>query len=245
MSMKRYLIYALSIIALCSCTVESADSPSYSERTLLHFASEVAEDKVLFPMSVFETVLLIQDYENMSAEEKVELTHIFNSLMKVSDGVYTMEKFHNLKVSTDGKSIYEDGAEWMFQTDYAVYNYSSRSYKLYNNPDEAGHDFTFNTDVKGSPQSVILIDRNADESAYFSWKFEVEGWFESDQGRQVRYKSDGPVSRKVTKSSEEIAESMVTTYGNLVITIFDIDGKQIDEIKYDMSGTEFNSFYQF
>lgn len=242
--MKRYIIYALSIIALCSCTVESADSPSYSERTLLHFASEVVEDKVLFPMSVFETVLLIQDYEEMSAEEKVELTHIFNSLMKVSDGVYTMEKFHDLKVSTDGKSIYEDGAEWHFQTEYAVYSYIPRSYTLYNNPDKTGLDFIFNTDVKDSPQSVMLIDKVEDESAYFSWSFEVDGWFESDKGRSINYRSEGPVSRTVTRSSEKVAESMITTAGKMIITIFDSDGKQLDEIRYDMSGTEFNSFYQ-
>ena len=243
--MKRYIYFALSLMVLCSCTVESADSPTYSERTLRQFASEVAEDKVLFPMAVFETVLLIQDYEDMSAEEKVELGHIFHSLKKVSDGVYTMEKFHNLKVSTDGNPIYEDGAEWFFQTDYAVYNYSPRSYSLYNNPDKTGHDFIFNTDIKKSPQSEILIDTIDDESAYFSWKFEVDGWFESSQGRLTHYRSEGPVTRKVTRSSEEVAESMITTEGSLLITIFDIDGEQLDEITYDMSGTEFNTLYRF
>lgn len=245
MTMKKYIVYALSLFALCSCIVESADSPSYSEKALQHFASEVVEDKILFPMSVFETVLLIQDYEDMSAEEKVELTHIFNSMVKVSESVYTMERFHDLKVSTDGKSIYEDGAEWLFQTEYGVYNYTPRSYRLYNNPDEAGHDFIFETDVKSSPQTKILIDNAADDSAYFSWKFEVEGSFVSDQGRTVQYKSAGPVTRKVSSSSDAVAESIATTAGSLIITIFDTDGKELDEITYDMSGIDYNRFYAF
>ena len=243
--MKKYIVYALSLFALCSCIVESADIPSYSEKALQHFASEVVEDKILFPMSVFETVLLIQDYEEMSAEEKVELTHIFNSLVKVSESAYKMERFHNLKVSTGGKSIYEDGAEWLFQTDYAAYSYTPKSYRLYNNPDEAGHDFIFETDVKDSPQTKILIDRVEDDSAYFSWKFEVDGSFASDQGRTVQYKSAGPVTRKVSRSSDAVAESLVTTAGSLMITIFDTDGKELDEITYDMSGTDYNRFYAF
>lgn len=243
--MKTYIVYALSFIILCSCTVESADSPTYSEKALDHFASEVVEDKVQFPMSVLETVLLIQDYEEMSAEEKVNLTHIFSSLIKVSDQVYTMNKFYNLKVSTDGQSIYEDGAEWSFQTDYALYNYTPRSYRLYNDSEESGHDYIFDTDVKDSPQSKIIIEEISDDSYYFSWKFEVEGWFESDQGRSVHYRSKSPVTRKVARSSDKVAESMITTTGSLIITIYDIDGKQLEEITYDMSGTTFNTFYKF
>ena len=67
--MKKYILYALSITALCSCKVESADGVEYSEKGLKRFASEVAEEKLLFPLSVFETVLLIQDYEGSSSEE--------------------------------------------------------------------------------------------------------------------------------------------------------------------------------
>ena len=55
--MKKYIVYTLSLFALCSCIVESADSPSYSEKALQHFASEVVEDKILFPMSVFDVFL--------------------------------------------------------------------------------------------------------------------------------------------------------------------------------------------
>ena len=64
--MKRYILYAMSLVLLCSCTVESAERSGYSEASLQRFASEVAEDKLIFPMSIFETVLLIDEYERMS-----------------------------------------------------------------------------------------------------------------------------------------------------------------------------------
>lgn len=243
--MKRYILYAMSLVLLCSCTVESAERSGYSEASLQRFASEVAEDKLIFPMSIFETVLLIDEYERMSAEEKVELGHIFNHLIKSSDKVYTMKDFYNLKVSTDGKSIYEDGAEWMFQTDYSMYGYDSKSFALYRNPEGSGHDFIMDPDVKGSPQTEIRIDFIEDEDAYFSWEIEVDGGFTSDQGRDVRYITDGPVTRKVTRSSDSVAESMVTMKGRFVVTIFDTDGTQLDEIRYDLSGTEVNPYYQF
>ena len=243
--MKRYILYALSIITLCSCTIESAEKSEYSEAGLQRFASEVADDKLIFPMSILETVLLIDDYERMSAEEKVELGHIFNNLIKSSDKVYSMKDFYNLKVSTDGKSIYEDGAEWMFQTDYSMYGYESKSFALCNNPEGAEHDFILDPDVKGSPQTEIRIDSIEKDDAYFSWEIEVEGWFTSGQGRDVRYITDGPLIRKVTRSSDSVAESMVTMNGRLVITIFDTDGTELDEVTYSLSGTKVNPYYQF
>ena len=156
-----------------------------------------------------------------------------------------MKDFYNLKVSTDGKSIYEDGAEWMFQTDYSMYGYESKSFALYRSPEGSGHDFILDPDVKGSPQSEIRIDSIEKDDAYFSWEIEVEGWFTSGQGRDVRYITDGPLIRKVTRSSDSVAESMVTMNGRLVITIFDTDGTELDEVTYSLSGTKVNPYYQF
>lgn len=242
--MKKCIYYALSIIILSSCIVESAEWNEYSEDGLERFASEVAEDKLIFPLSVFETVLLIQDYESLGAEDKVELKHIFNCLIKESEDVYKMEQFFNLKVSTDGKSIYETVAEWAFQTDYSIYDYSPTSFRLYNSPEREGTDFLLEADIKSSADR-FLIEKVEDDEAYFSWSIEMEGGFESEKGRTVLYRTDGPVTRKVTRSSDSIAESMVTMNGNLVITIFDTDGTQLDEIRYDLSGTEVNPYYQF
>ena len=242
--MKKYILYALSIMALCSCKVESADWVEYSEKGLKRFASEVAEEKLLFPLSVFETVLLIQDYEGSSSEEKVELSHIFNSLIKVSDDVYKMEKFFNLKVSTDGRSIYEKGAEWAFQTDYSTYDYRPRSVRLYNSPEHEDSEFLLEADIKSS-SDCIRINHISNEEAYFSWSIEMEGGFESEKGRVVLYRTDGPVTRKVTRSSDSVAESMVSMTGRLIVTIFDTDGTQLDEITHNLTGIGVNSYYHF
>lgn len=244
--MKKYILYALSLMALCSCVVDSGDWNEYSQSGLERFASEVAEDKFLYPLSVFETVLLIQDYEDLGAEEKVEFKHIFNSLIKVSEDVYKMEQFFNLRLSTDGKSIYEKGAEWAFQTDYSLYNYSSSpiSFRLCSSPEREGCDFLLEADIKSSAD-MFLINKVEDEDAYFSWSIGMEGAFESEKGRVVYFRTDGPVTRKVTRSSDSVAESMVTMNGRIVITISDTDGTLLDEVTYNLSGTKENHYYQF
>lgn len=230
-------------MVLCSCVVENADSPRYSEKGLQNFASEVAEEKFIYPLALFETVLLIDDYEKLEAEEKVGLKHIFGSLIKVSDNVYTMEKFFNLKVSTDGRSVNEAGAEWFFQTEYSMFGYDTRSFTLYNSPENENCDFLLHADVK-EHGGVMYIDK-VDDETYFSWKIEMEGTLESFSGLTVRFRTDGPVTRKVERATEANDKSMVTMDGRLVVTIFGADGKELDEIRYDLPETEVNQYYQF
>ena len=79
---------ALCLPLLCSCILDRADTSDYNEDNLRYFAESMAESRLTFPMVLLETVLCIEDYENMSAEDKIGMKHIFENLIKTSDKTY-------------------------------------------------------------------------------------------------------------------------------------------------------------
>lgn len=251
--MKRHIIsFALLLPILSSCVIGYEEESPHSDRNLELLAAATAEARFTFPMVLVETVLSIEDYENMTAEDKLEMTHVFNSLIKTSDRTYTMDRFYNFKLATDGKSMRQDeDAEWTFESSWGDRLYYSsfsdkRRFSLLRYPEDAGYDYFLSCDRNSDAgESIFMITEFEDEEAYFSWKIEMRGSYLSDEGRLMEFCTDGPVYRKVYRKNTEAEQSRVWTEGRMLIKIHDRNGDMLDELVYDLKRDSDNIYYNF
>lgn len=242
---------ALCLPLLCSCILDRADTSDYNEDNLRYFAESMAESRLTFPMVLLETVLCIEDYENMSAEDKIGMKHIFENLIKTSDKTYSMGDFYDLNVSTDGKSSKDEDMKWTFEsTGYSRYYYSSqftdiRRFELYRYPEDAGPTYFLSCDKKSEAgTTAIMIKENEDDEAYFSWEVTVSGKYRSPEGRIAEFQTAEPVTRKVWRATGN-DDSKVSVSGRFMVTIFNEDLEVLDEVSIDLTRVSTNMYYAF
>ena len=251
--MKRHiLLFALLLPVLSSCVIGNEEKSPHSDKNLEILAAATTEARFTFPMVLVETVLAIEDYENMAAEDKLEMTHVFNSLIKTSDRVYTMDRFYSFKLTTDGNSMrHDEDAEWTFESAWGDRMYYSsfaerRRFSMLRYPEDAGYDYFLSCDKNSDAgESIFMITELEDTDAYFSWKIEMRGSYLSDEGRLMEFCTDGPAYRKVYRRNTEAEHSKVWTEGHMLITIYDKDGNKLDELVYDLKRESDNMYYDF
>lgn len=242
---------ALCLPLLCSCVLDSADNSKYNDSNLNRFAESMAESRLTFPMVLIETALCIEDYEKMSAEEKIRMTYIFENLIKTADNTYSMGDFYGLNVSTDGKSMKDTDAKWTFEsTWYSRYYYSSqfsdtRRFELYRYPEDAGYTYFLSCDRNsGIGETIIMIKETEDDEAYFSWELTAQGSYRSPEGRFVEFRTAEPVTRKVWRSNGN-DDSKVSVNGRFMVTIHNQDREVLDEVHVDLTRDSVNKYYKF
>lgn len=242
---------ALCLPLLCSCVLDSADTSNHNDSNLNRFAESMAESRLTFPMVLMETALCIEDYENMSAEDKIRMTHIFENLIKTADNAYSMGNFYGLNVSTGGTSMKDTDARWTFEsTWYSDFYYSSqfsgtRRFELYRYPEDAGFTYFLSCDKDSEAgETIIMIRETEDAEAYFSWEITVRGSYRSPEGRFVEFKTAEPVTRKVWRATGN-DDSKVSVKGRFMVTIHTQDLEVLDEVNIDLTRESANKYYKF
>lgn len=222
---------------LLSCVMEKEQTPTRENYSLSQYASNATEYGVIFPLAMMETAFNIEAYENATAEEKVEMTYIFNTLIKQGNS-YQMRGFYSFYMTPDGKTSHEPGAEWKIS---AAYNYSEAADYTLKCTDEGKWEMT----VKSNNGQVDFhITQEADAESLFNWAITLSGSLTSAQGRIVEIRSSGPVTRKVFKDKLKCLTVMT---GNIEFAIYENKDAStpVDSFTYTFSGDETtNNYYQ-
>lgn len=250
--MKRHIItMAVCLPFLCSCILDSAETSAYNDNNLLNFATSMAESRLTFPMVLMETAICIEDYESMSAEDKVRMKHIFENLIKTSDKTYSMGNFYGLNVSTGGKSLKDEDVKWTLESSwYSDRYYSSqfsdrRRFELQRYPEDAGYTYFLSCDNNSDiGETILIIKEITDDEAYFSWEVTVRGSYRSPEGRLVNFQTIDPVTRKVWRATGN-GDSRVSVRGRFKVMIHDKDVNVLDEVIIDLTRDSSNIYYSF
>ena len=237
--MKRYILF-LAVICSClqSCLIEPADRPTRERYDSDQYAAELADGRVVFPMAMMETALNIEAYEKATAEEKVQMTYIFNSLLTYGNG-YMMKNFHSYYLTHDGKSVYEPGAAWKITSHNNNYYSSYDTILTLNCVSEGKWSLTAEYD-KG--QVVFTITQLPSDDSLFFWNIEVSGEIISGQGRVMKLHSPEKITRKVCTDEWWCSTCLA---GRLNIDIYDTDSVTLlDSYVYTFDGqTKENQYY--
>lgn len=228
----------LTLLCSCllSCMIEKEQVPTRDNYSLSRYASIATEERVIFPLAMMETAFNIEAYENATAEEKVEMTYIFNSLLKQGNS-YQMKYFHSFYMTPDGKTIHEPGAEWKI----SVFDYGSASDFTLKCTDEGKWEMTALND---SGLVCFDITKGTDDESLFNWSIGISGSLTSSQGRIVEIRSDGPITRQILDENER-CYSVLT--GKIEFDIYENKDAStpLDSFTHSFSGRkETNTFYQ-
>lgn len=211
----------------------------------------MAESRLTFPMVLMETALCIEDYENMSAEDKVGMKHIFENLIKTSDRTYAMGNFYGLNISTDGKSLKDEDVKWTFESSWHSDHYDSsqfsdrRRFELQRYPEDVVYTYFLSCDNNSDiGETILIIKEIMDDEAYFSWEVIVRGSYRSPEGRLVNFQTINPVTRKVWRATGN-DDSKVSVRGSLQFMILDRDAEVLDEVIIDLTRDSSNNYYSF
>ena len=220
--MKRCLM----ILALCAslfnaCVIDSSETSNYK---FLHdaVANEV-EDRLVFPIVMAETALLIDVYEKMTPEEKIQMGYIYRNVLKTEEGKYTMNGFYNYALDTRGKSLDEPGAEWVISTHASSFQYRIGRGHFLLSKSESGEGYILVCEQEGSQPYDILFRVVEDEEAYYSWEIEMECHYTTAKDRDVTMVTDAPIVRKVYRKITDLSDCGEMMHGSMTVDIKDHD----------------------
>lgn len=237
--MKRCLI----ILALCTslfnaCVIDSSETSNYES---LHeaVANEV-DDRLVFPIVMAETALLIETYEGMAPEEKVDMGYIYRNVLKTGEGKYEMNAFYALALDTRGVPLDQPGAEWVISTQTSSFEYRNGNGYFILSKTGSDNEYRLVCEYDDSQSHEILFRAVADEEAYYSWEIEMDCYYTTPEGREVTMVTDGPVVRKVYRKVPDLSLCSVLMDGSLTVDIKDhnvvrhyYDGEVSQNVRYD------------
>ena len=79
-------------MSLNACVISHSDTSNY--KFLPEVAEFKAESRLEFPMVMVETAMAIEAYQEMSAQEKVQMGYIYRSAISTGEGRYKMDRFY-------------------------------------------------------------------------------------------------------------------------------------------------------
>lgn len=218
--MKRHIyVLALFTLLFSGCLIDTAETSN------IDFLDEAVDnellDRLVFPMVMAETAFLINVYEGMSAEEKLEMGYVYRALLKEAEGKYTMNNFHGFTLETGGKTLDEPGAEWYLTAfnRFAYYNTSETRFVL--SRSESGYSLVCQYD-KNDPYEICFRSVE-DEEAFFSWEIDFQCTYKTDEGRTVSMTADAPIVRKVYRKGVKDEGCSLIMDGTVTVDIKDHD----------------------
>jgi hypothetical protein len=159
---RNILILALCAMSLNACVISHSDTSNY--KFLPEVAEFKAESRLEFPMVMVETAMAIEAYQEMSAQEKVQMGYIYKSAVSTGEGRYKMDRFYEYYLDMNGKSISQPDAEWIIKTEAGSFDrYFTQTTMRLTRPDTPEHEYRLVCDYKGYPSYEILFS-SLDES---------------------------------------------------------------------------------
>lgn len=238
--MKRYIII-LAVICTClhACKIESADKPTRERYNAERYIYETTEGRVIFPMAMMETAFNIEAYENATAEEKVQMTYIFNCLLHEGNG-YFMKNFFSFHLTPDGRSVYEPGALWKIYAHNTIILTSYDTSLTLECVDDGVWTMTAEHD-KGKTE--FKITQLPEEDTLFHWDIEISGEIVSGEGRVMKIYTPEHVVRRVCVNKWGCTTCME---GTVCIDVYDKDSVTLlDAFVHTFDGKEIeNQYYQ-
>ena len=232
------------ILALCAslfnaCVIDSSETSNYG--FLSDAVANEVDDRLVFPMTMAETALLIEAYEDMTPEEKVGMGYIYRNLIKTGEGKYKMNGFYSLTLDTMSKSLDENGTEWIIGTAADMYEHRIGGGHFLLSKAGADNEYRLVCEYEGYQAYEILFRVVEDEDAYFSWEVEMECRYTTEEGREVTMITDDPVVRKVYRKNSDDGDCNVMMLGNVTVDI-----KDHDVVRHHFDGgVRKNSRYDF
>lgn len=219
--MKRCLmILALCTSLLNACVIDSSETSNY--KYLSDAVGNEIDDRLVFPIAMAETALLIETYEGMTPEEKVGMGYIYRNLIRTGEGKYKMNGFYSLTLDTMGKSLDENGTEWIIGTAADMYEHRIGGGHFLLSKTTAD-EYKLLCEYEGCQVYEIFFRAVEDEDAYFCWEIEMDCRYMTEEGRHVSMITDGPVVRKVYRKITDQADCYVMMLGNVTVDIKDHD----------------------
>ena len=218
--MKRHIcILALFTLLFSGCLIDTAETSN------IDFLDEAVDnellDRLVFPMVMAETAFLIDVYEGMSAEEKLEMGYVYRALIKEAEGEYTMNNFHGFTLETGGKTLDEPGAVWYLAVlNRFVYYYTTET-RFVLSRSESGYSLICKYD-KNDPYEIRFRSVE-DEEAFFSWEIDFQCTYKTDEDRTVNMTTDAPIVRKVYRKGVKGDECSLMMEGSVTVDIKDHD----------------------
>ena len=220
--MKRCLmILALCISLFNACVIDSSETSNYNY--LSEAVANEVDDRLVFPIVMAETALLIDVYEKMTPEEKIQMGYIYRNVLKTEEGKYTMNGFYDFALDTGGKSLDEPGAEWVISTNASSFEYRIGKGHFLLSKSESGDGYILVCEHEGAEPYDISLRVVEDEEAYYSWEIEMECNYMTARDRDVTMVTDAPIVRKVYRKISDLSGCNEMMHGSITVDIKDHD----------------------
>lgn len=189
-------IYIILFFALCviSCQVSDPSPKIVDRHNLRDYSIMKIGECIVMPSEVVETAIGLDRYLKASNEDKLADTEFYGMISDYGDGTYSVRNnTRNISfiVATEGKSIWDDDAQWQFANIYYYDHYSDTD--------------TFVEYRLNLPEGPTLTKEPQQDS---TWTFKVEDKITS----HVRLMpSDSLYSWRVVASCKENTKSGVSS----------------------------------
>ena len=191
---------ALTALVVMSCEIAEGFIDTLTRADLEEYAGILFRNNVLLQADMADFAIEFDTYLSLTDEEKQQDSSFHGKTHIVSDGVYQFkDRYMTCVVDTDGKSVWEDGAEWRFV------EYSSMSFES----DYSGSTWTvwitepvtltFSADTLR--EAMLMVQLTGENENFFmalkareeginSWNMSVSGTDVGNNGLKAEYGSD-------------------------------------------------------
>lgn len=115
--MKRLILLILFAAGISACELYTGDIYPQTEQSMKNYTMDAFSGYVLMPVMMAEMAVDFDAYLALSDEEKVNDFRFFGNIRNPEENLYIIEDGSTLcTLKTDGKSIWDDNAQWTFQS---------------------------------------------------------------------------------------------------------------------------------
>ena len=234
-------IYIIILLALCaiSCQVSDPSSRIVNWRNIRDYSLLKMGECVVMPAEVLETAIELDRYLNATDEEKLADKEFYGMISDYGEGTYGVRsKTKNISftVATEGKSIWDDDAQWQFaRIDYYDHYSGSDTYVDYyfNLPEgptlikDAQQDSTWIFTVEDKLTSHIRL---MPSDSLKSWRVVASCRETAKNGMSsvASTTSEGIITRKVWEGAGTSYPYKINTFSGKFITEISKENEQVD-----------------
>ena len=194
--MKRIFILLFIAAGISSCELYSGDIYPSTEQNLKSYTLDAFSGYVLMPVMMAEMVVDFDAYLSLSDEEKANDFRFFGNIRNPEENLYIIEVGRTLcTLKTDGKSIWDDNAQWTFLSFSAITElngcgilYCTTSERIvidsYSSPEEDEADRLFSM-MMGD--DMVGLELMVQDDGGFHWNVGSQGVINDEDGYFAEY----------------------------------------------------------
>ena len=239
MRMKRLFLFLIFSLCLVSCELQVGSINKGTADELQIYTMDAFSGHVIMPVMMAELAVDLDAYLSLSDEEKVSDFRFYGNIRNTEPDVYMLELEELVcTVKVDGKSIWDEGAQWTFlsfraETDLngrgSLYCSTSERIVLESHPAASGDESVrlFSMLYGDAPVGMVLCSY---EGRQFEWNVGTNGVNDDGDGYQAEYTTGADGIRITKRYNDSLGGYEYICDGDFLVTVFR-DNEPIDMCK--------------